>query len=371
MKIIEYFKELNENVNYILMRNIKQIEDNSFKDLDLLIDKKDLDKFKKTTLEFIKNNNLVVLQVVETYTGIIYIIQTNSSILEIDVRWYINYKNKLLEGQKFLENKVLNNDIYIPDEFNSLLLLLLHNKKEKYQDKINLLQKKYQDKLSDNTFDSLIISNNKKMILKFNFFIKKILTKKREPIIVFHGTDGVGKTTLIDLILEDFQAKHIKIYTKHSGGKQGTLLPSRKKKRKNQNNGKVYDSLRLLYHTIDFIHMYFTVLYTSSIYGKRIILDKYYTYLIKHEDMGFNVPKWLPTILYKFFIPKPDIFILLWNEPEEVLKRKQERTYDEIVEDQKQLEQFGSLSKKFYKIKTDKSPEELKKEVFDILGYNK
>ena len=83
----------------------------------------------------------------------------------------------------------------------------------------------------------------------------------------------------------------------------------------------------VLYYSIDYLLAQIIIQRTKA-HGGAVIFDRYfYDYFIQPEYR--NVPSWvIRTIL--FFLPKPDLLILLENHPDIVHKRKPELTRDEI-----------------------------------------
>lgn len=112
-------------------------------------------------------------------------------------------------------------------------------------------------------------------------------------------------------------------------------------------NGFVKSIVRFFYYVIDYIFGYFPKLYCPAIRKKIVLIDRYYCdYLVDLHRYGFNLPIWLPKVIFPL-IPLPDILVYLDADPENILKRKQELTNSEL---QRQISEFRGLSLKIPKM---------------------
>jgi hypothetical protein len=64
-------------------------------------------------------------------------------------------------------------------------------------------------------------------------------------------------------------------------------------------------------------------------------------------------------------MPKPTACVLFMNDPEEILKRRQELTEKEIEDVISKGRHLGKMIKRFIEIKTDEPPEEVAKKMVE------
>lgn len=194
--------------------------------------------------------------------------------------------------------------------------------------------------------------------------------------VVILGPDGVGKSTTADLVRQTLEAFHIPVAHMHLGFRP-SILPTRKSlislgKEKTSAPGersKVPGIIRFFYHALDYILGYFLRVRPLLVKGRIVLGERYYYgYLVdprKRNELGF--PSWLPRFIFRFFIPKPDVVILLSNDPEEIFRRRQEHSVREIERQIAAYGEIGRQAKHFFEVKTDRPPEKIAEEVVERL----
>ena len=179
------------------------------------------------------------------------------------------------------------------------------------------------------------------------------------------GTDGSGKTTVCDKIGIKRERSFNKIHRIHLGNRP-ILLPSfRGEKIKNDSNQiidtnnknfheyivnnkklNLYQCMRFVYISIDFILHYYFYIRPCLARGDLILTERYYTdYVIISDRYFLGVPKIIKNFCY-YFIPKPDLIIYLETSKEEIIKRKQEMPL-ELIEHE--INEFGKFIKNYKK----------------------
>ncbi|MGH4119460.1 hypothetical protein [Clostridium sp.] len=242
------------------------------------------------------------------------------------------------------------------------------NNKRLKEDLLNNLRKK--DRLG--TYKYKILNFNRKIMRIFN---------PTGCMIVLQGPDGVGKTSVANVLINNFHDTFRKTAYYH-------LKPSLKAKG-NPTNGsdeikyvfdfkykptlkdKIMSYIKVFYN---FIFCY-TILYYFRIAKEKIkstfiIFDRYsMDYYIFPEAKRYYSTLKLPFMLSRI-VPKSDLIFYLDCSPEEVLKRKKELPIDQII---LQQERSMRLLKRFnncYYINAEKSIEEVSKDIsIEVISY--
>ena len=88
--------------------------------------------------------------------------------------------------------------------------------------------------------------------------------------------------------------------------------------------------IRFSYYYGDFILGYWIRIYPRKAATSLVIGERYYYDILVHpERYGFSLPAWVYRVLI-YFVPKPDMTILLSNEAEVIAERKDELPVEEI-----------------------------------------
>ena len=213
----------------------------------------------------------------------------------------------------------------------------------------------------------------KRVIPYFLRKLKKILKTFRFSgnFVVILGPDGVGKSTTAVLVNELLNAFGLTSSHLHLGFRP-VFLPQRQKfglgEPKIKNKASVRDVLRYCYHFLDYWLAYYFRIRPRLVKKETIIAERYfYDYILHPSRKGPNVNKKLAWWTFRLFMPKPTACVLLTNDPEEILKRRQELTKEEIVDVLRRGEDLGKTARRFTKIKTDKPPEEVAIELVEWL----
>ncbi|WP_040207150.1 nucleoside/nucleotide kinase family protein [Neobacillus jeddahensis] len=168
--------------------------------------------------------------------------------------------------------------------------------------------------------------------------------------IVFLGTDGVGKSSITnllkkicedekkELIIEHWRPnllpplrKNKEIYTDANDN----LIPNKKVGLKN----KLFSLLRYIYYTLDFFVGYQLKVKKQINKGNIFIIERYFfDNMINPLRYKFYFP-FLDKIIYKL-IKKPDILVLLTCDSNVAYERKKELTVEELTKNQKDYLQF-------------------------------
>jgi thymidylate kinase len=218
------------------------------------------------------------------------------------------------------------------------------------------------------------VYNNQNRLVT-NVFTKVIYLKRllKQPgyTMAFLGTDGAGKSTIIENIRPILnEAFHNGIYYEHL---RPNMIPSIAKLfRKNEildgpvinphaknKSGLLGSLLRWNYYLIDYTLGYFFKIFPRKAFRSCVwIFDRYYyDYLIDKRRTRVNLPSWLLK-MGKLIIPEPDIIICLGAEPNIIYKRKPELSIQEVNRQVKELKMFCNSNNKAVWIDTGVSIEQ-------------
>ena len=412
-----FFQKLNtHNISYCILRNYESLPTSlNGSDLDILIAKKDINNFYNLLNETLEVTNGKIITQYGALTPRICIIGGGNGEwygIQFDVHegilpykttpmfsadfilkranqhnsiWVANdndasfiaflkqifnnktYKKKyLLEAQKaWLKNK----DSYLP------ILKSLYSK-EFIQVVNEVLSGESDIHINKKNIELLIklghLSLTKEVSVKYKNFIsksKKISRFFSPPgfTITVLGTDGAGKTTIINAIWKPLnEAVHNDIHYEHF---RPNLIPSiaelfgAKKSSEPINNphasrpsGTIGSVIRLFYYTIDYIFGYQFKVYPSLVKSSSIwIFDRYYyDYLIDSKRSRISLPHWV-IMGVNLFIPRVDLIICLGTDANKIYKRKPELELDEIKRQLKALKTFQENEKRAVWIDTGSS----------------
>jgi len=157
--------------------------------------------------------------------------------------------------------------------------------------------------------------------------------------IVLIGPDGCGKTTISTNVRSNMERCFRGIWRFHWRPK---LLPKlgrnsgQNTEQSTPNQGSppappekskynTFTSLiRFTYYLADFVIGYWLVIYPKKTRSTLIVGERYFTDILVHPARyGFSLPKWYMR-LCSYLVPKPDVTILLYGDPQKIHDRKPE-----------------------------------------------
>jgi thymidylate kinase len=408
MELINYtsilFSDLNrKSINYCVLRNFEHLPLNTGNsDLDILIHKNDVAKFIYILESFIQINKLNLVSVISDKHCPKYCISNENWGIQIDVfQESVFYgDNELITSDTLFQNTLVYNGVKVLDPkigaLLSFLKELLNNKNctAKY---IEDLQNQFQlQKIATNLliqFDLGFITyfknnfnelNNGHYLKLYdlsrkthkksslNGFVSKIQRLFHKPgyTVAFLGTDGSGKSTIIELITPILnEAFHKAVYYEHL---RPNHFPSIARLLGNKNildepvtdphggsvSGYLGSFFRWAYYSLDYTFGFYIKIFTKKAFKSCVwIFDRYYyDYLIDPKRSRINLPKWIFK-LGQFIIPEPDIIICLGTDAQTIHKRKPELPLLEVERQVKDLKKFAENHKRAVWIDTGKSIE--------------
>jgi thymidylate kinase len=198
----------------------------------------------------------------------------------------------------------------------------------------------------------------------------------------FTGPDGSGKTTVIDLMIENFGEvfgkAHVYFHFRpmlygnlgevaHSAGIKKEVDRNFDQPHRGGKTGVLNSFLRLLYYTLDYILGYFLKVKTVTRITRLVIFDRYYTDIIC--DSRRSRIYLSPSFLYYFgkvFIPSLDYNILLTASTETILKRKNELDKEGIETINHKIDYLAD-KKGYYKVLNETTPQETVAHILSIV----
>lgn len=326
----------------------------------------------------------------------------------------------LVEAKNILQGRVEYKNFFIAEPIVETCMHLLYpliqygKIKEKYKEKIckyykepgfyNILSESLGGKtarhiinrIGDKDWDSIERENIKyKIILIFRYilhlnlkrlkiffkFTKTNIYRLLKPsglFIAFIGTDGAGKTTIINRLdkfftqnfmsgkVEQFYwrpylfppLKNLAPFTKTTDNDEGNSQEGPAAKQGNA----IFSYVKFFYYFFDYIvgrKKYQSVWSRGGI----VCFDRYYyDHIIYPQRFSFSVPRRLMSFMEKF-IPQPDLIFFLYAPPEILNQRKMEHPFAEVVRQAKEYDDLISKLSNAHKINTTYSIEEVEKKI--------
>ena len=211
----------------------------------------------------------------------------------------------------------------------------------------------------------------------FNYILdtaKSILNHKGF-IVTLSGVDGAGKSTIIKHVETQIKTQYRKevVLLRHRpgilpilssvvhGGKAnaekiaGETMP-----RTGNNHSLISSILRFGYYYMDYMIGQIYIYFKYILRGKVVLFDRYYfDFITDSERSNIRLNKRFIKLLYVFVI-KPKLNILLWANPMDIYKRKQELQPKTIAELTKNYKKLFTSYNHTYKNDTYKSIENVK-----------
>lgn len=164
--------------------------------------------------------------------------------------------------------------------------------------------------------------------------------------IAVEGADGVGKSTVLKLLLPKLMesGRHSGVLFFHWKPTKGNLneggIPETvpHDPRGSKPRGRLLSFVYLCYHWLSFLVGYFKNVAPALRAGKLVIADRYtYDILLDPHRFRLNLPDWMLRV-FVTTLPHPDAVLALIADPATIRKRKPELSEKEIAAYQARLE---------------------------------
>jgi thymidylate kinase len=383
-----FFHKLSEaNVEYSVLRNYESLPASlNGSDLDILIGRKDVNLFYNILDEIIKTLNAKIIIKFGQETPQICVCGYTSAWwgIQIDVfEGILPYKSvPIFDPDVILKRSKTHHSILVTDDDDGAILSLLkeilnnsHCSEKIFNDAKNAFTKHEQLYVEQiNKHFNHNIGQLFKTTLSQNYHLENIktLSHKAQGVkksgvkniikiiktqfqkisrflsppgfsIAILGSDGSGKTTIIDSITKPLsQSVHKAFYYEHM---RPNLIPNiaslfGKKVTKEEiaapqsskPSGAIGSILRLSYYSFDYLAGYWLKVYPKMVKKSCIwVFDRYYyDYLIDPLRARINLPSWFIKS-FLFFLPQPDLILCFGADPKIIYNRKPELSLEELT----------------------------------------
>ncbi|WKZ41237.1 MAG: hypothetical protein QY328_04180 [Anaerolineales bacterium] len=162
-------------------------------------------------------------------------------------------------------------------------------------------------------------------------------SSKKTPMIAIIGPDGVGKSTILSLLANEYRHKKIKgvfilkRFNEENSGEldEGTPVGNYAKPPRSI----PVTLLKLGFKVAPWLFKYYTRLLPMRHSGTLVICDHFYFLMIMLDPLKFRIsgPDSMRKFLYRV-LPKPDFYIYLDAPVDVVYSRKQQTTREELAQ---------------------------------------
>ena len=211
-------------------------------------------------------------------------------------------------------------------------------------------------------------------------FVRNYLCTNTGFAIGFTGPDGVGKTTVIEMLIERlggvFRTAHSYMHFRpmlfgnlgevaHSAGLKREVDRNYNDPHRGKKVGVLSSLVRLVYYSVDYIVGYWLKVKSQIRITRLVIFDRYYTDVIcdsRRRRIFLNYK-----FLYRFgrvFVPQLDYNVLLTASVETILARKQELTREGIERINEKIEYLAG-KRGYVKFVNDGAPKEVVTEILE------
>lgn len=375
-EFLQYFMKETKGIKKLVLKHLEdKLTANSFADIDLLVQKKDMNQLTQIIDQFPEIERLDRIKKHAMHQWFIFF--TDGSFLQMDFLFKLVRKElEYLDADKLLNNLVWKNGVPTYDNFNLLEHVFLFNYlnhsgiPQKYINHFSQLPPNQQATLIHHLNDTYQLqlkritdlagfdaSVHKKVVQQLRASpLNSLVNRARHTkeylsdsirdvfhvngkIITFSGVDGAGKSTMIELTKETLANKYRKkvVVLRHRPSLLPILSAWRHGKKKaeeraantlphsgtSKGNG-LGSYVRFGYYYLDYLvgQLYVFVKYLCRDY--IVIYDRYYfDFIIDGKRSNLKVPSRLSKPLYRF-IHKPALNFFLFADAEVIRKRKKE-----------------------------------------------
>lgn len=310
-----------------------------------------------------------------------YLLDHNSiKVLSLEKGFYVDFfkevihngtvKEKYVDAflKEYTNNKLCFDEIYNIYGKKVSLLIEKNATKNGLMQSSKLLQKLLREKVTHNQFFTILRHRCSTLF--------RLLKKRIGYVIVVEGTDGSGKSFVINSITPWLnEAFHKWVFYNHLRPNWlpdiAVVLGKRKKPQEGQEvkvvsdphsgkqSGFVMSLVRwgwyMLDYTLGFLKKIWLPIHSKS---KVFIFDRYYyEFYLDQKRSHVKLPNWIVRV-GEFFLPKPDLILCLGGDPEKIYARKPETSLKEVQRQTAVLKEFCDKRKNAVWIDTTVKPED-------------
>ena len=414
---------LNNNADYAVLRNFEGLPDkNKSRDIDIIITRKSYIALKHTLLKLIDSSGWRIITYLHSDRLITYVCGFSCGEHIELVQWDFFFNTSvwgilLMDASEFVQHRQFNGFLYYMEVEYQFLDKYLYNRAvgSQFPDKYAWMREKTSQSLvvkekikavfrvnsieeCDNTDSHILVMravaanflqrpfNTIGNVLLFLWtFIRNYICSNTGFSIGFTGPDGSGKTTVIDLMIENFgevfRKAHVYFHFRpmlfgnlgevaHSAGLKKDVDRNYDQPHRGGKTGMLSSLLRLGYYSVDYLLGYFLRVKPVTRITRLAIFDRYYTDIICDSRRSRI---YLPLkFLYgwgRCFIPSLDYNILLTAHTDTILGRKNELNREGIEAINARIDYLASKPS-FYKVLNEGTPQEAVAEILRIVFEN-
>lgn len=405
--LLSVFALLNSSTNYAVLRNFEDLPQSGGRDIDIIIDRRNFHAVKKQIIELFYNQNYKLWQYYkgsEMHSMVFIEAKAPYNLISFDFLFSIYIKDTiLLSSNDVLKTKVFNGAIYHVRKDMEYLSKFIYNKilntpyPEKYkhieEEALTLYSQEIQNVLTALKINQTTSLTSIKFHLYKKHFFQMLFAHFRYLVSTisnfihpqgisfsFTGPDGVGKTTVINQIVEILNKLYnsVPVYhfrptilgnlgeVAHTAGLKKEVDRDYSKPHRGGKTNAFSSFARLLYYSLDYILGYQKKVKHQVFQRKIVIFDRYYTDIICDSRrsriyLNYKFLYWFG----KLFIPSLDYNILLTARSETILARKRELDEEGIRRINERIDYLAD-KKGYKKILNEQTPEVA---VAGILNY--
>lgn len=415
------FDFLNTETEYAVLRNFEGLpHHNNSRDIDIAIKKSELQKIRPQLISLIEQCGWHIVTYLNSdrlVTWVCGVVHENNctDLVQLDFFYHTSiFGIVLIENKEILKHRLFNGQVYHADKVFEFLDKYMYDRAvgatypDKYRNTRQMAENDPQvkklivDIFGKNNLAACDKAGKKELLkaaLKWNFHrfgwgtivnflqfeyhhIKNYLCSNTGFSIGFTGPDGSGKTTVIDLLIENlgdvFRKAHTYYHFRptlfgnlgevaHSTGVKKSVDRDFSNPHRGSKTGKLSSLARLNYYSMDYIIGYWVKVKSVIRITRIVIFDRYYTDIIcdsRRSRIYLN-----PKFLYgfsKLFIPSLDYNILLTASSDTILARKRE--LDRVgIEAINQKIDYLADKNGYYKIVNEGTPQEAVTKILRIV----
>ena len=402
---------LNDKADYAVLRNFEGLPDNNkSRDIDIIITRKSYVALKSELLKLIDSSGWKIITYLHSDRLITYVCGFSCGEHIELVQWDFFFNTSvwgilLMDASEFVQHRQFNGFLYYMEVEYQFLDKYLYNRAvgSQFPDKYAWMREK--------TSQNLVVKQKIKAVFRVNSieecdnidshklvmraiaanylqrpldsignvllflwtFIRNYICSNTGFSIGFTGPDGSGKTTVIDLLIENlgevFRKAHVYFHFRpmlfgnlgevaHSAGIKKEVDRSYEKPHRGGKTGLLSSLLRLGYYSVDYLLGYFLRVKPVTRITRLAIFDRYYTDIICDSRRSRI---YLPVkFLYgwgRCFIPSLDYNILLTAHTDTILGRKNELNREGIEAINQKIDYLADKPG-FYKVMNEGTPQE-------------
>lgn len=414
--LTSFFDFLNRRAEYAVLRNFEGLPArNDSRDIDIVLEQTTYKRIKNDLIQLVEQSGWRIVTYLNSDRLITWVCagigdDGKAQLVQLDFFFHTSvFGVRLLEAKDFIAHRTFNGAVYHVDKEYEFLDKYLYDRAvgaaypEKYRAVREAVSGKeeVQEVLKSvfgvSTVDDCDKQPGKKLLLhaffrrpllslgrflKFEYYrLRNYLCSDTGFSVGFTGPDGSGKTTVIDLLIDNlgevFRKAH-KYYHFRPAlfGNLGEVAHSARLKKEVDRNysdphrggktGTLSSLARLFYYSVDYIIGYWVKVKSVTRITRVVIFDRYYTDIIcdsRRSRIYLN-----PKFLYgwgKLFIPSLDYNILLTASTDTILARKRELDEAGIQAINDRIDYLQN-KKGYQKVLNESTPEEA---VRSILSY--